>query len=71
MVGAMKALRLLLGLLSLVLVSCATTVGIDDPTTLPDDAVSTCESQCDALGLELEGVSLNKRDVGCLCEPDD
>jgi hypothetical protein len=54
-----------------VLASCATTVGAGDPSTVPDDALATCESQCEALDLELDALTVGKRDVSCVCEPDD
>ena len=57
--------------LSLLLTSCATTVGASDPTTVPDDSVKTCEAQCEALGLELDALAIGKRDVSCICEPEE
>ncbi len=57
--------------LLLLLAACATTVGAGDLSSVPDDVANTCESQCESLGLELEGVSIGDRSVDCLCEPDD
>ena len=53
------------------LVSCATTIGAGDPSSLPDDAVNLCENQCEALGLELDALSIGNREVSCVCEPED
>ena len=57
--------------LGILLASCATTVGASDPSTIPEDSVSTCESQCEALGLELDGLALEDRAVSCICEPEE
>lgn len=54
---------------SLLLASCATTVGSKDPSTLPENATETCASQCEALGLELDAVAIGDRHVNCVCEP--
>lgn len=51
--------------------ACATTVGSGDPTAIPGDAVAACEAQCEALELELDALAIGKREVGCICEPDD
>ena len=54
--------------LCLLLGSCSTTVGLGDSATLPDGVVDTCEASCEALDLEFDGVVLEKRSVGCVCE---
>jgi hypothetical protein len=56
---------------ALLMSACATTVGSSDATSVPDDAVEVCETQCKALGLELDALAVGKRDVGCICEPED
>lgn len=61
----------LVGLLSVAVAGCATTVGAADPASTPAEAAQTCEAQCEALGLEMDAIALHKRDVSCICEPDD
>ena len=64
-------IRLCIAALSLgALTACATTAGASDPSSIPSDVVETCTAQCEALDLELDAVTLNDRDVGCVCEPD-
>jgi hypothetical protein len=61
----------LIGLLSVTIAGCATTVGATDPASTPAEAAQTCEAQCEALGLEMDAIGLHKREVSCICEPDD
>ena len=55
--------------IALVVASCATTVGTGDRATIPEDAASTCASQCESVGLELDGLALGDGYVNCICEP--
>lgn len=65
--GMTRALVLSLATL---LVACATTVGANDPTTLPPNAVEECTTQCESLDLEFDAVAIGDRSVDCICEPD-
>jgi len=62
----------LLGFLAIApfVVACATTVGASDPSSLPEDAQQLCAAQCEELDMELDAVLVEKRSVGCECEPD-
>lgn len=51
--------------------ACATSVGVGDVSSLPDDVEEACDAQCASLDMELEGVVLGKRSVDCICEGDD
>jgi hypothetical protein len=67
----LRITTLVVGLFSVAIVGCATTVGATDPASTPTEAAQTCEAQCEALGLEMDAIALHKRDVSCICEPDD
>lgn len=54
-------------LLSLVACHLQTQVGIAGEITNPDAVVSSCTSQCGALGLSLQSVVLMYNSISCAC----
>ena len=55
---------------ALLLSACATTVGARSPAAIPEDSVNVCAIQCEALGLEFDGLAIGDRHVDCICEGD-
>lgn len=46
--------------------ACMAKVGAED-VSVPPDAASTCESQCQSIGLRLGAVAIMANTVGCVC----
>jgi hypothetical protein len=49
--------------------ACMAPVGVR-ATYIPRDAASTCQTQCNQMGLQLTAVAVMAGNVGCVCQPD-
>ncbi len=54
-------------LLVVMTTACAAKVGAQSKT-IPSDAATTCQSQCQQMGLHMTAVAIMAETIGCVCQ---